>query len=379
MSKSFRFIDLFAGIGGFRVGFEAIGGKCVFTSEQDRFSQKTYKANFPDDSHTIAGDITAIEEKDIPAHDLLLAGFPCQPFSIAGISKKNSLGKAHGFDDETQGTLFFDIVRILRYHKPRAFLLENVKNLQSHDNGNTLRVILNALDRLDYEVDYRIINAQNWVPQHRQRIFISGFHRDFSTGYRMRDVVIPKGYRPVLKDILHPENGSEPVEPPYTTGSLAKVADKYTLTPKLWGFFQKHAAKHRAAGAGFGFSLKGSGDIAGTLTAHYFKGGSEILIKQNNNIPRRLTPRECCRLMGFDRPGTGPWIIPVSDTRAYRQFGNAVVVPVIMAIADAMKPWLTDTKTHKAERKAITGKYLPELKYLKENRKKSKKKKNCFS
>lgn len=340
----FRFIDLFAGIGGLRIGFEAIGGVCVFTSEWNKFSQETYRANFPDDDHGIAGDITQINEADVPEHDVLLAGFPCQPFSIAGVSKKNALGRAHGFADETQGTLFFDVVRILRHHQPRAFLLENVKNLLSHDKGNTMRVILHALDELGYEVDYRVIDAQNWLPQHRERIFISGFRRDIPTNFTMEDVEVPRGRRHVLSDILHPENSSEVAEPPFTVGQSARVADKYTLTPKLWDYLQRYAAKHKAAGNGFGFGLRGPSDVARTLSARYYKDGSEILIEQGEGIPRRLTPRECARLMGFDRKGSNrPWVIPVSDTQAYRQFGNAVAAPVATAVASAMAPWLTNT------------------------------------
>lgn len=343
-SSHFRFIDLFAGIGGLRIGFEAIGGVCVFTSEWNKFSQETYRANFPDDDHQIAGDITQIDEADVPEHDVLLAGFPCQPFSIAGVSKKNALGRAHGFADETQGTLFFDVVRILRHHQPRAFLLENVKNLLSHDKGNTMRVILHALDELGYEVDYRVIDAQNWLPQHRERIFISGFRRDIPTNFTMEDVEVPVGRKHVLSDILHPEDGSEIAEPPFTVGQIAKVADKYTLTPKLWDYLQRYAAKHKAAGNGFGFGLRGPSDVARTLSARYYKDGSEILIEQGDGIPRRLTPRECARLMGFDRVGSNrPWLIPVSDTQAYRQFGNAVAAPVATAVASAMAPWLTNT------------------------------------
>ncbi len=342
--RHFRFIDLFAGIGGLRVGFEAIGGVCVFTSEWNKFSQETYRANFPDDDHEIAGDITQIDEADVPEHDVLLAGFPCQPFSIAGVSKKNALGRAHGFADETQGTLFFDVVRILRHHQPRAFLLENVKNLLSHDKGNTMRVILHALDELGYEVDYRVIDAQNWLPQHRERIFISGFRRGIPTNFTMEDVEVPVGRKHVLSEILHPEDGSEVAEPPFTVGQSAKVADKYTLTPKLWDYLQRYAAKHKAAGNGFGFGLRGPGDVARTLSARYYKDGSEILIAQGDGIPRRLTPRECARLMGFDRSGSNrPWVIPVSDTQAYRQFGNAVAAPVATAVASAMAPWLTNT------------------------------------
>lgn len=354
---TFNFIDLFAGIGGLRIGFEAIGGQCVFTSEWNKFAQETYRANFSDDDHEVYGDITKIDEKEIPEHDVLLAGFPCQPFSIAGVSKKNSLGRAHGFADETQGTLFFDIVRILRHHRPKAFLLENVKNLLSHDRGNTMRVILHALDELDYDVDYRVIDARNWVPQHRERIFIVGFRRDHPTNFTMDDVIFPNSANPKLRDILHPEDGSEIAEEPFTIGAEAKVATKYTLTPNLWEYLQRYAEKHRAKGNGFGFGLRGPDDVARTLSARYYKDGSEILIAQTGGIPRRLTPRECARLMGFDRPGTNrPWTIPVSDTQAYRQFGNAVAAPAAAAVAKAMEPWLSNTVAMKSPRKSIAFK-----------------------
>lgn len=340
---AFRFIDLFAGIGGLRIGFERIGGKCVFTSEWNKFSRQTYKANFGDE-HELHGDITKVDEADIPAHDVLLAGFPCQPFSIAGVSKKNSLGRAHGFADETQGTLFFDVVRILRHHKPKAFLLENVKNLLSHDKGNTFRVIMHALDELGYEVDHKVLDARHWVPQHRERIFIVGFRRDVPTRFTLEDVVIPAGPNPTLESILHPENGTETTEQPYTTGQTAAVSEKYTLTPNLWQYLQNYAAKHKAAGNGFGFGLCGPKNVARTLSARYYKDGSEILISRGEGAtPRRLTPRECARLMGFDRPGSNdPWKIEVSDTQAYRQFGNAVAAPVAIAIAEAMEPWLSN-------------------------------------
>jgi DNA (cytosine-5)-methyltransferase 1 len=335
---AFRFIDLFAGIGGLRIGFEAIGGRCVFTSEWNRFSQKTYLANFPDE-HPIHGDITQVRAEEVPEHDVLLAGFPCQPFSIAGVSKKNSLGRAHGFLDETQGTLFFDVVRILDCHKPKAFLLENVKNLRSHDRGNTMKVILHALDELGYSVDPRIVDARHWVPQHRERIFIAGVRKDLGPAFSLGEFVRPPGGDPVLASILHPEDGSETAEAPYTEGTAGTVAIKYILTPRLWQYLQDYAVKHKAAGNGFGFGLCGPGSVARTLSARYYKDGSEILIARAGGIPRRLTPRECSRLMGFDRPTAAkPWKIVVSDVQAYRQFGNAVAPPVAIAIAKAMAP-----------------------------------------
>lgn len=495
MPKDFRFIDLFAGIGGLRAGFDRIGGRCVFTSEWNTFSQKTYAENFEDDpEHVFNGDITKVDEKDIPAHDVLLAGFPCfpagtaiytrsgqkriedvrlddmvlthenrfrpvltlmmrddapiwkvniqglppiktteehpfyvrerdpsghlaepqwvaahllregqlaaiavddsgmseyygeafkghlennhlwvpiissvktteqarvynieveednsyiaegvvvhncQPFSIAGVSKKNSMGRAHGFADQTQGTLFFDVVRILRHHKPKAFLLENVKNLMSHDKGNTFKVITETLDELGYDVSHRVISAKHWVPQNRERIFIVGFRKDLGLPFNFDDVIIPGGPAPKLCDILHPEDGSETPEPPFTDAETGAVNPKYTLTPKLWQYLQDYAAKHKAAGNGFGYGLCGPESVARTLSARYGKDGSEILIDQPGGRPRRLTPRECARLMGFDRKGSNqPWRIPVSDSQAYKQFGNAVSPPVSIAIADAMQ------------------------------------------
>ncbi len=352
-ADSFRFIDLFAGIGGLRIGFEAIGGTCVFTSEWNKYSQLTYLANFGTD-HPINGDITKIEVTGIPQHDVLLAGFPCQPFSIAGVSKKNSLGRAHGFLDETQGTLFFDVVRILAHRKPAAFLLENVKNLISHDRGNTFRVILRALDELGYEVTRKIIDARSWVPQHRERIFICGFRRDLQIGFSLDQIVIPPSPNPTLSSILHPQDGTEAEEHPFTIGAKATVAPKYTLTDGLWAYLQQYAAKHKAAGNGFGFGLCGPDQVARTLSARYYKDGSEILIAQKGRNPRRLTPRECARLMGFDRSGTtDPWKIVVSDMQAYRQFGNAVAAPVATAVASAIAPAIKQALAAKPARKPL--------------------------
>ena len=324
--RNFRFIDLFAGIGGMRKPFEEIGGQCVFTSEWDRFSQQTYAANFPDnEQHVLAGDIRPFAENpdQIPEHDVLVAGFPCQPFSIAGVSKKNSLGRPHGFLCDTQGTLFYDLAEIIRCHQPPVFLLENVKNLERHDGGKTFATIMHALrEELGYEVHYRVINSASWVPQKRERIFIVGFRQPslFSfSGLEISD----KG--PVLGDIL--ENSVDP---------------KYTLSTKLWEYLKGYREKHSKAGNGFGYSLFGPDDVARTLSARYYKDGSEILIKQSRRRPRRLTPRECARLMGFDKPKQSEFVIPVSDTQAYRQFGNAVVVPVVRSVVDLIKPHLYD-------------------------------------
>ncbi len=335
----FTFIDLFAGIGGLRRGFEAIGGRCVFTSEWDKYSQQTYRANFPDDDHEINGDITKIDAADIPAHDVLLAGFPCQPFSIAGVSKKNALGRAHGFEDKTQGTLFYDVARIIKHHRPAAFLLENVRNLVGHDKGKTFQTIKDVLEKdLGYKIDFRVIDGRHWTPQHRERIFIVGFRED--QGFRFADMKVPEA-APKLREILHREaDESEIPDQKYTVGNSGRVADKYTLTDHLWNYLQRYKEKHQAAGNGFGFGLVGPDDVARTLSARYYKDGSEILIKQEGKAPRRLTPRECARLMGFDSPRGAEFIIPVSDTQAYRQFGNSVVVPAVKAVAEHMKPHL---------------------------------------
>ena len=334
--SNFRFIDLFAGIGGIRLGFEDHGGKCVFTCEWDKFSQKTYLPNFPQSSdHIFARDITEVDEKkDIPEHDVLLAGFPCQPFSIAGVSKKNALGRPHGFECATQGTLFFDVARIIAEKQPKAFLLENVKNLLSHDKGNTFKVILQILrDELGYEIHYKVIDGQHFVPQHRERILIVGFKGN--TDFSWDALQLPEKGTVKLSSILHPQDGTELAEEPYTTGGKAKINSKYTLTPKLWAYLQAYAEKHRKAGNGFGFGLVDGNSITRTLSARYYKDGSEVLVSQGKRKrPRRLTPRECSRLMGFPEN----FIIPVSDTQAYRQFGNSVVVPVIKEVARIMMP-----------------------------------------
>ena len=300
----YTYIDLFAGIGGFRLAFDKAGFTCAYTSEWDKFARQTYSANFGD---IPAGDITQIPSSEIPDHDVLVAGFPCQPFSISGISKKRSLNMPTGFDDETQGTLFFEIKRILKYKQPSAFVLENVKHLQNHDKGRTFPIIMNTLGDLGYSVRYGIIDARNIVPQHRERIFIVGFKRwvpfEFPTWPEKKLQV---------GDILESE-----------------VDEKYTLSDKLWTYLQDYAAKHKAKGNGFGYGKVKPRDTTRTLSARYYKDGSEILIDQPGKNPRRLTPRECARLMGFPNS----FDIPVSDTQAYRQFGNAVVVPVASAIA----------------------------------------------
>lgn len=375
-TPEFTFIDLFAGIGGIRKGFEAIGGECIFTSEWDKNAVRTYKANHYCDparhrfnldirevtlsSHPEITEDEAYEHirREIPEHDVLLAGFPCQPFSLAGVSKKNSLGRKHGFECEAQGTLFFDVARILAARRPAAFVLENVKNLKSHDKGRTFRVICEALDELGYDVadvdapkgaDPKVIDAARFLPQHRERIVLVGFRRDLNVhqGFTLRDV---KKYYPSERP---------------TFGQLLdeNVDSKYILTPKLWEYLFKYAQKHREKGNGFGFGLTGPESVARTLSARYHKDGSEILVDRGfdstedfyssanqQNRPRRLTPKECARLMGFDKPGESAFVIPVSDTQAYRQFGNSVAVPVFEAVARLMKDRILAAKAKNTER-----------------------------
>ncbi|TAE41569.1 MAG: DNA (cytosine-5-)-methyltransferase [Runella slithyformis] len=304
----FKFIDLFAGIGGIRLAYQNLGGKCVFTSEWNNFAKKTYEANF---GEVPFGDITKIDEAAIPDHDVLLAGFPCQPFSIAGVSKKNALGRNHGFLDETQGTLFFDIARILEHKRPAAFMLENVKNLVSHDKGNTFKVIRNTLTELGYSVHYKVLDGKHFVPQHRERIIIVGFKNEIFDGNE--NFTFPQLPEPTakIKDILEED-----------------VYAKYTLSDKLWLYLQNYANKHKEKGNGFGFGMTDLSGISRTLSARYYKDGSEILLPQDGLNPRRLTPRECARLQGFP----DSFIIPVSDNQSYKQFGNSVTVPLIQAV-----------------------------------------------
>ncbi len=314
----FKFIDLFAGIGGTRLAFEVAGGECVFSCEWDKFACQTYEANF---GRSPMGDVTEINPGEIEPFDVLVGGFPCQPFSIAGVTKHTALGNEHGFKHPTQGTLFFELVKIIKARRPRAFLLENVKNLKSHDGGRTFEVIIDTLrDELGYDVHHAVIDARNVVPQHRERTYIVGF-RD-KTEFEFPDLSADRpAERPSLAEILE----SEP-DP------------KYTLSAHLWGYLQDYAAKHRAKGNGFGFGLidphnpAQKSAVTRTLSARYFKDGSEILIDTGREQPRRLTPTECRRLMGFPEE----FEIPVSDTQAYRQFGNSVVVPVVTEIARAM-------------------------------------------
>lgn len=304
----FTFIDLFAGIGGIRLAYQQLGGRCVFSSEWDKHAKITYERNF---GELPFGDIRNIKESEIPDHDILLAGFPCQPFSIAGVSKKNALGKEHGFKDLTQGTLFFDIARILDAKRPKAFMLENVKNLKSHDKGNTFRIITDTLTELNYHLTYKVLDSKLFVPQHRERIIITGIRNDIISRPPDLEAIELTGQNFNLASILE-EN----------------VDTKYTLSDHLWQYLQDYANKHKLKGNGFGFGLADINGISRTLSARYYKDGSEILIPQSGKNPRRLTPRECARLQGFpDR-----YRIPVSDTQAYKQFGNSVTVPLIYAV-----------------------------------------------
>ncbi|NEG69930.1 DNA (cytosine-5-)-methyltransferase [Bifidobacterium choloepi] len=332
---NFRTIDLFAGIGGIRRGFASAGGHAVFASEWNQYSMRTYRTNYGF-AEEVAGDITQVDAADIPECDVVLAGFPCQPFSVAGVSKKRSLGRETGFRDKTQGTLFFDVARIIAEKRPAAFLLENVKNLTSHDKGRTFQVILDTLqNELGYEIHWKVIDGQNFVPQHRERIYIAGFRSE--TDFTWDDLQYPKR-KPVIADILHKTDGSEPYLPwdgdRFFDFEHNKVQDKYTLTPRLWEYLQEYKAKHEALGHGFGYGIARPDGVSRTLSARYYKDGSEILIEQEGQRPRRLTPRECARLMGYP----DEFRIPVSDTQAYRQFGNSVVVPVISEVARIMRP-----------------------------------------
>ena len=304
-NPEFTFIDLFAGIGGIRMPFQELGGKCVFSSEWDTFSQKTYRVNF---GEVPSGDIAQIDAKDIPNFDILLAGFPCQPFSQAGLKK--------GFAD-TRGTMFFEIERIMAKKRPKAFLLENVKQLKGHDHGNTLKTILSHLDSLEYTTDFRILRAADFgVPQNRERIYIVGFDR--------KKFKLPKNFA-----FEYPK----PSKKKTRLGDILEdnVDEKYTISDKLYAGHLRRKKEHLAKGNGFGFSLFDSDSpYTSTLSARYYKDGSEILIEQGKSKnPRKLTPRECARLQGFPEE----FIIPVSDTQAYKQFGNSVAVPVVRSVA----------------------------------------------
>lgn len=341
MKDRFTFIDLFAGIGGIRIAFEKVGGSCVFSAEWDKFAQTTYEAFFgerPDFKDLCPteppGDLTRLDASLVPDHDILTAGFPCQPFSIAGVSKKKSLGRKHGFDDPTQGTLFFYLKEIIKVKKPVAFLLENVKHLRHHDKKKTFRIIRDTLiHECGYVlVDPEIIDGAGWVPQHRERIFFIGFRPDCGM---------------VKDEFKFPE---PPAERPTLASLLQKSVDpKYTLGEGTWATLERHKKHHERAGNGFGYGLilppfDDKDKVTRTISARYFKDGAEVLLEQENGErPRRLTPLECSRLMGFPKtyqnffdPNQPDYPQPVSDTQAYRQFGNSVIVPQLTDIARSM-------------------------------------------
>lgn len=333
---AFRFIDLFAGIGGMRIPFDELGGQCTFSSEWDEFAKKTYALNF---GHKPSGDITQIAAKDIGEHDLLLGGFPCQAFSNAGLKR--------GFFD-TRGTMFFEIQRILAEWRPKMFLLENVKQLRGHDKGRTLETILSILKgdsppipddvpmslearkslskKLNYAVDWKVLSATSFgVPQRRERIYIVGFNRDYFGDANAAEVFNNLDgieQRTQLGEALEPEGSNNLV--------------RYTISDRLWEGLIRRMARHEAKGNGFGHKVFGSDDsYCNTITSRYYKDGREILIDQSHLglNPRKLTPRECARIQGFP-----DWfdLGACSDTQLYRQFGNSVSVPVIRSIARSM-------------------------------------------
>ncbi|GAB4509019.1 MAG: hypothetical protein Tsb004_08800 [Allomuricauda sp.] len=331
-NPKFKFIDLFAGIGGIRLAFQNNGGKCVFTSEWDSFAKKTYEANF---GEVPFGDITQISENDIPDHDILLGGFPCQPFSIAGVSKKKSLGRQHGFLDKTQGTLFFDIARIIEHKKPKVFMLENVKNLISHDKKKTFKVITETLTELGYSIHYKVLDAKNYVPQHRERIIIVGFKKSVFKEKEAFEFPEPPNSELAIREILE-----------------KRVDPKYTLSDKLWNYLQEYKKKHQAKGNGFGFGLTDLNGVSRTLSARYYKDGAEILIPQRGKNPRRLTPRECARIQGFP----DKFIIPVSNNQAYKQFGNSVAMPLIQAVGKNIIKELSKSDEYSRESNPVCAK-----------------------
>jgi len=309
----FTFIDLFAGIGGFRIAMQANHGECIFSSEWDRFAQRTYYANF---GEIPFGDITKPETKKwVPEKfDVLCGGFPCQPFSIAGVSKKNSLGRKHGFEDEKQGNLFFHVAEIIEKHRPKAFFLENVKNLISHDKGNTFKVIKQTLLDLGYSFHFKVLNGKHFVPQNRERTFMVGFDsKVFNYKEKFEFPELPEPSKKI-KDILE-----------------KKVDPKYTLTDHLWKYLQDYSKKHKEKGNGFGFGLVDLNGTTRTMSARYYKDGSEILIPQKNKNPRRLSIRESARLQGYPEHFI---VDAVSMNQGYKQFGNSVVMPLIEAIGE---------------------------------------------
>lgn len=331
-SWKFTFVDLFAGIGGFRQAFQDAGGKCVFSCEWDKFAKQTYQKNY---GETPYGDIRKIPKKSIPDHDVLCAGFPCQPFSLAGVSKKISLGQKHGFEDEIQGTLFFEIKEILRIKRPKAFMLENVKNLLSHDKGKTFEIIRYTLeDILGYIVKWKVVDGGNWVPQHRERIFI--------IGYDPTQIDINKN------EIRIPDKPDQKYKYPKLSTVIKKKLDGYTIGPGTWDTLERHKAHHAAKGNGFGYGLHklniADDAVTRTISARYHKDGAEILIEQENERPRRLSVEEAMQLQGFNPE---KFVFPVSKTQAYKQIGNSVVIPAVRSSAMEMIKIISDRKNEK--------------------------------
>jgi len=301
----FTFTDICAGIGGMRLAFENLGGKCVFTSEWDKFCQETYHKNF---GETPQGDITKISIKDIPKHDILLAGFPCQPFSKSGFATRIKLTRMNGMDDKEQGQIFFRLTKIIRAKKPKAVLFENVPRLLSIHQGKEFQIILKSMKKLGYTCNYKVINSETVVPQRRERLYMV-----FIRGKNNFNFPEMPHLNPILKSILE-----------------TRVKEKYTLSNNTWNWLQKHAKKHAKKGNGFGYRMADLKKTTCTLSARYGKDGSEILIPQKQKNPRKINPRECARLMGFPED----FIIPVSDTQSYKQFGNSVVIPVVYIIGN---------------------------------------------
>ena len=330
-ASDITFIDLFAGIGGFHRAFSKAGAQCIFANDYDRKAAVVYLNNFKgSEDYFYPGPISKwTDDKNfmVPKHNILVGGFPCQPFSIAGVSKKNALGRAHGFLDKTQGTLFFDIAKIINKRKPDAFLLENVKNLKYHNKGDTYQTIIDTLKSLKYDVQTQIIDAKNFVPQHRERIFIIGFRKKYR-----HEFVFPEIKQKQYSIIKYLESD---------------VDKKYTLTTNLWKYLKEYKKKHKAAGNGFGYGLvePGIDNYTRTISARYYKDGAEALISRGKYArPRRLTPRECGNLMGFPKSHN---FNGISDTEAYKQFGNSVVIPVATLLAEAMIEQLKSLKSKK--------------------------------
>lgn len=372
----FSFIDLFAGIGGIRIAMESAGGRCVFSSEIDRFAQTSYRHLFPNDTHKLVGDITKVASEDIPDFDVLTGGFPCQPFSIAGVSKKESLGRAHGFDDPEKGNLFFEIERILHDKRPRGFLLENVRNLVSHNKGQTFQIIREKLTNAGYVFSWRIINAKSVVAQSRNRIYLVGIRADLAgearPGFveagnfwrgvetRMERAAVAEAKRYGLSSSESWPSLAAVLEPEVT------VPEKYVITPRLWEYLQEYKRTHRKKGNGFGFLLVTRKDShTGTISARYYKDGADALVcRGENERPRRLTPYETGRLQGFPEEYLKHFSRslpqPVSDVQAYKQFGNSVSVPVVSAIAQEFAIALDDPMSFLCDQKLVLSLVSPQ-------------------